>query len=334
MVESRFQILSLDGGGLKGLFTASFLAEWEKNTGLRVVDQFDLIAGTSTGGIIALALGMGFPAEQVLAFYLEEGERIFPPAMLRKLKKLVVTAYSDEGLNDALNRYFGDRRLGESTARLIIPAYSAEAGEIYLFKTAHHPRLRNDFRERAVDVARATAAAPTYLAPAVRESGLQLIDGGIWANNPIMVAISEALGYLEQPVDSLAALRIGTTEEVVSASDFPHDSGGVLSASPVIDFMMRAQAQSARSMAFHILRPGRFVEVNPTVAPNEYALDKVSKELVKLGDFHYRQASAELGDQGFFDHKAEPFEPVYTLSVAPTGEAVDRSGSTSKRGAT
>ncbi len=334
-MSTRFQILSLDGGGLKGLFTASFLAELEKNTGSRVVDHFDLIAGTSTGGIIALALGLGFSAEQVLEFYLEEGERIFPPSMLRKLKKLAVTAYSDEGLNDALDRYFEDRKLGESTARLVIPAYSAEAGEIYLFKTAHHPRLRNDFRERAVDVARATAAAPTYLAPAVRESGLRLIDGGIWANNPVMVAIAEALGYLAQPVDAIAALRVGTTQEVVSASDFPHDSGDVLSASPVIDFMIRAQAQSARSMAYHILRPGRFVEVNPTVTPNEYALDKVSKELVKLGDFHYRQASAELGDRGFLDHKAEPFVPVYTLSASPTGEAGDNyTGSSTKGGAT
>lgn len=86
--KKRFQILSLDGGGLKGLFTAAFLANWEKEQRTRVVEHFDLIAGTSTGGIIALGLGLGFSAEEIKNLYLEKAEQIFPPEPPRKREAL------------------------------------------------------------------------------------------------------------------------------------------------------------------------------------------------------------------------------------------------------
>jgi uncharacterized protein len=76
--SKRFRILSLDGGGIKGAFTAAVLAEWEKATGRVIVDHFDLFSGTSTGGIIALGLGLGIPAERMLQFYKEQGPKIFP----------------------------------------------------------------------------------------------------------------------------------------------------------------------------------------------------------------------------------------------------------------
>jgi uncharacterized protein len=76
--SKRFRILSLDGGGIKGVFSAAVLAEWEKRTQLKIADHFDLIAGTSTGGIIALALGLGLQAEEILRFYKEQGPKIFP----------------------------------------------------------------------------------------------------------------------------------------------------------------------------------------------------------------------------------------------------------------
>jgi uncharacterized protein len=154
---------------------------------------------------------MGLPAEKILHFYLNKAGTIFPEKALGNLKHWYDVKYRPDGLEAALKEVFGDRLLGESIRPLIIPAFYAKRGEIYLFKTPHHKRLLNDWREKVSDVARATAAAPTYLAPFTKESGMQLVDGGVWANNPVMVGISEGLGYCSRPQNTIAALRIGST---------------------------------------------------------------------------------------------------------------------------
>jgi patatin-like phospholipase/acyl hydrolase len=310
-MRERFQILSLDGGGLKGIFTAAFLANWEEDTGTRIVDHFDLITGTSTGGIIALGLGLGLPAAEILRFYKTKAESIFPQGALGNLRHWFLVKHSPEGLETALREVFGDRTLGESKRPLVIPAYYARRREIYLFKTPHHRRLRSDWREKVTDVARATAAAPTFLSPHVKASGLELIDGGLWANNPVMVGVSEALGYFAKPQDCVAALRLGTTYEVPSVEAFRSEGGTISMAAAAIDFMMRGQERSASAMAGHILGADRFYEVNPHAAPGDFTLDKLSEELVAIADLEYRFHSSNLEDRGFFNHLAEPYSPYY-----------------------
>src|SRR6201997_4393743 len=112
----RFGILSLDGGGIKGTFTAAVLAEWEKHSGKVIADHFDLIAGTSTGGIIALALGLGLPAAKILEFYQKEGPKIFPNITTQQklslnLRHLWEPKYSAAPLRKALEGVFGERRV-------------------------------------------------------------------------------------------------------------------------------------------------------------------------------------------------------------------------------
>jgi len=157
------KILSIDGGGIKGVFPASFLATVEDTVGGNVGDFFDLIVGTSTGGIIALGLGMGMSARDILQFYEDLGPIIFHGSRVgRILRSLVRAKYDQEPLRNALTNTFGDRRLGESKTRLMIPSLDLETGEVYIYKTSHVPHLQRDYKERIVDVALATAAAPTY----------------------------------------------------------------------------------------------------------------------------------------------------------------------------
>jgi patatin-like phospholipase/acyl hydrolase len=312
MTAERFQILSLDGGGLKGLFTASFLANWEKETGKRVVDHFDLIAGTSTGGIIALGLGLGLSAEQIKNLYIEKAELIFPPTIFSATKHWVSEKYTSEGLQNALKELFGDKRLGDSSTRLLIPAFDPKFHGIHIFKTAHHRRLRTDYKQTAVHVALATSAAPTYLPAEMAESGLQLVDGGVWANNPVSLAVVEALDYLGSERKNIFALRIGTTSEVVS-KDLKISGGKLAMVAPVIEFMMRGQAQAASGMVMHLISKDHFHEIDPMVAPGDYHLDKLSKELVAMGAAEWRHQSSELMDLGFLDHTASAFEPTYSL---------------------
>ena len=189
MTAERFQILSLDGGGLRGIFSAAILARLEEDLDTSIVDHFDLIAGTSTGGVIALGLGLGMRPRQIVEFYTRLGPRVFRnPLGLRSARQLLRAKYAPGPLRSALADVFGDRTFGQSTKRLVITSYNLGTDDVYLFRTAHHPRLVRDWRERAVDVAMATSAAPTYL-PGFPLSGTRLVDGGVWANNPAMVAV-------------------------------------------------------------------------------------------------------------------------------------------------
>ena len=309
--DGKFQILSLDGGGLKGLFGVSFLAAWEECEGRSVTDFFDLIAGTSTGGIIALALGLGYSAKEILQFYLKEAASIFPASALAGIRHWVSTKYRADGLELALRQYFGDRKLGASRVPLLVPAYYPKAGGLYIFKTPHHPRLRNDFREFVRDVARATSAAPTYFPAYKGESGVELIDGGVWANNPVMLAITEAMGYLAIPQECVCVLRIGTTTTVPSVRSISDEGGKVGMVKGVLDYMMRGQEQSASTMALHLLGERRYHEVNITAAAGDFELDRLSEELIGLGRNQWRLHSSNLADKAFLDHKPKEYRPCY-----------------------
>jgi len=193
-----FRILSLDGGGIRGVFPAAFLARLEEHLEHPIGHYFDLIAGTSTGGIIAIGLGLGLSAGDILKLYVDQGPAIFGQEhgaiqnwvrrRLRGMAHWFVTKHPSAPLYSALESVLGRRRLGESRTRLVIPAWHPILERVYIYKTAHHSRLETDYKEPAIDAAMATAAAPTFLKPHMTESAVELIDGGVWANNPIGVA--------------------------------------------------------------------------------------------------------------------------------------------------
>ena len=213
---SCLQVLALDGGGLRGIFTAATLAAWEEDFGTPVSDHFDLIVGTSTGGIIAVALGLGVRPAEVLSIYVDHGDRIFPRAGRARrglFRRFLRPRYGAVELRAVLRDRFGDRVLGDSRARLAIPAYDLAADHVHLFRTPHHPDLRRDWRVSAVDVALATAAAPTFL-PAHRMEAHRLIDGGVWANNPALVGAAECFDRLGGERGRIRVLSVGTTSEV------------------------------------------------------------------------------------------------------------------------
>lgn len=121
----RFQILALDGGGLRGIFSAAVLAGLEEDLGISIVDHFDLITGTSTGGIIALGLGLGLSPRQMVEFYVEAGPTVFRNRMgLRTARQFLRAKYAAGPLRSALTDVFGSRTFGESTKRLVIPSYN------------------------------------------------------------------------------------------------------------------------------------------------------------------------------------------------------------------
>jgi patatin-like phospholipase/acyl hydrolase len=144
-----FQILSLDGGGVRGLYSAAVLAKLEEKYGVRIVDHFDLITGTSTGGIIAIGLGLGMLPREIVRFYVESGSRIFRNRFgWRNWAHWLYRKYAADPLRTALNHNgaFGERRLGDSKSRLVIPAFNLAHNKVRVFKTPHHERLRTDWQ--------------------------------------------------------------------------------------------------------------------------------------------------------------------------------------------
>jgi uncharacterized protein len=287
---STFRILSLDGGGIMGAFAASALATLEEKTGKRIIDHFDLITGTSTGGIIAIALAMGKTAEENREFYRAEGPKIFPPGgflggWLKRLRHLFASKFSPEELREAITAVIGEAPLGAAKCRLVIPSYDVDQGRVYLFKTAHHPHFQDtDVHVPAVDVALATSAAPTYFPAHPIPGHGTFVDGGVWANCPAMVGLTEAVRFLGQDPRDVRLLSVSTTSYPFRLADTKR-LGGVLNwNATLIETLIFGQEQGAVAQATCFLQE-RFHRITYVSQPGLYGLDNVrmAQELINIG---------------------------------------------------
>lgn len=320
------RVLSIDGGGLKGVMPAAFLAEVERATGCRVVDHFDLVVGTSTGGIIALGIGLGLPCSQILEFYKEKGPEVFGHyggkvrVELRKvrrwIKQLFTNKHPPESLCLALKGVFGKRVIGESQTRLVIPVWDSTQRQPRLFKTAHHQRFELDYRESVVNIAMATAAAPTYFPAYQSDSGLELVDGSIWANNPSTVAAVEATAVLGWASDNVLLLSLGCTDERLIV---PKRMGRGRGALVAVNMLMQGQSLGANATARTLLGGGGgerdpVQRVDVTVERNFAQLDttKNLSKLEGLGKDSARQLLPKLRKEFFASPKREfiPFHEI------------------------
>lgn len=240
MDSEVFKILSIDGGGIRGIIPCQILAELENDLicrdgkDARLCDYFDLIAGTSTGGIIAIGIALGIRVQTILDLYLNHGEEIFPSRNQRTISKIINIFqgnpfYQRKRLKELLqiayegNTGISDVRIGHAKTRLIIPTYSLSNREIHVLKTSHSPKLQRDYQIPAVDAALSTAAAPAYFTPYDfqynnigkdgDESMSKMVDGGIVANNPAFMALLEATNCLNIPLENIRLLSLGTGEE-------------------------------------------------------------------------------------------------------------------------
>lgn len=310
--ENReFRILSLDGGGIRGIFPAAFLAGLEERFlgGASIADYFDLIAGASTGGIIAIGIGAGLTAAQLRDIYIERGSELFNPnwRYLNNLLRLFVAPYKAETLEGIMQDVLGDRLFGESQTRLCVPSFEGKYSEVYVFKTPHHPDFREDWNEKMTKVAVATAAAPTYLRP-VEEGGYTFVDGGVWANNPVMVGLVDALSCFDVRRDQVRILSLGCGNEPYKIGRLRRRFGGMAMWYDIIFAAMRLQSCSALGQAGLLIGRDRLIRVD---APNQgepIALDDLKRAVAELPDYAL-DALHEHGDAVFNDFLQEPSIP-------------------------
>ncbi|MCK4825761.1 patatin-like phospholipase family protein [bacterium] len=317
-MSDRFQILSIDGGGVKGLFAAAVLAYIEDDLGTYIIKHFDLIVGTSTGGIIAIGLGLGMRPREIAEFYVSKSPEIFPSKFFCRWHKtayqLRKRKYSNGPLRGVLQAYYGRKRLGDSKKRLVIPSYNLSDDDVYLFKTAHHERFRRDYKVPAWKVGLATSAAPTFFPCFKGIDSLRLIDGGIWANNPTMIGLTEAIGVLKIDPQKISILSLGTSDEVVDRPKSLDDGGLWRWKKQAVEVVMRGQSLGAINQTKLILGENKILRVDPKVPEGLFELDKVSTEDHIAKAAHQSRIFMPEIKKRFMDHEAPAFIPFHKFS--------------------
>jgi patatin-like phospholipase/acyl hydrolase len=216
---TKYRILSLDGGGLRGLITARMLDRLTKDHRINGwLDNTDLFAGTSTGGILALGLAYGKKPDEICDLYLEKGRKIFDDSIwdnIRDLGKTIGADYSNSNLKAELKRIFGKNTLGQLEKKVAIPTFDLDNEDKN--KRTWKPKIFHNYKggdsdnaALIADVALYTSSAPTYF-----PSADGYIDGGVYANNPSVVAIAQAISKRNAPsekavLDEIVLLSIGT----------------------------------------------------------------------------------------------------------------------------
>ncbi len=345
----NFKILSLDGGGLRAAFTAAFLDGLEsilRETGQlepneSIASYFDLIAGTSTGGIIATALAMGRDAASILAFFQQQGPKVFDRQPRTKLRKtlqflpdrvlglfgqdtdsIMRAKYGSLPLDQAITELLGSKTMADAKFRLIVPASRLTVGRPIVFRTAHLPGQIRDKQISAKDVAMATTATPMLFPPHRIENPAQpgqYVDGGIWANHPGLLAFSDAMRISKLSsseksefsvpsfsMDNIQLLSIGNGQSP-SSSEMPPEKAGLKTWLPrLMDHILTTQSQGTHVILRHMMAPGNYHRIN--FDHNGWKLDGIDRlqTLIDLGHCEARNLSSRIPST-FFRSKANQF---------------------------
>jgi hypothetical protein len=319
------RVLSIDGGGVRGIIPATILAELERRTKRPIAQLFDLIVGTSTGGILALGLTTPDPkdrslprhrAAELVTLYEKEGERIFPATPLKAIRGLFGPKYSPEGLEQVLKDYLGENTLlGDALTNVMIPAYAMEERHHGFFTTY----ADESFYIYMWEAARAASAAPTYFPPFrtpvywgprdnpqnTRKSHVALIDGGVFANNPAPYALSFAKRYVyDHPTDPnpkrpydikhpILLLSLGTGQVPPSTSFEDAWNWGLLGwAGPVIDILFSDPGIEDETRGLMSFSDSYFRLQPRTLTDSTATLDNASsdniRELKRIADDYVR----------------------------------------------
>ncbi|MFB2922712.1 CBASS cGAMP-activated phospholipase [Aerosakkonema funiforme] len=311
-----FRILSLDGGGIRGVIPTVILEEVEKLIDRPLNQYFDLIAGTSTGSILAAAIATGRRSREILELYRQKGKTIFPytsrwsPQRLKLLLEYGFSApkFSDRGLINALKEQFGNIKLSDidTSPRLLITAYDTIDRETIVFKSwqKYKPWIDAPLWELCVS----SSAAPTYF-PAhllkTQDKDYSLIDGGVGANNPTACAVAEAL-RLDNPVREISVLSIGTgnsTNSIPFAQVRAWGVGNWIWGGRLIEVLFDASSDINDYITRQVMSPpeledrasNRYLRLQPTIKKDmiDDATDKNIARLIELTQ-NYMQPNREL----------------------------------------
>ncbi len=280
-------LLSLDGGGVRGIIEAVALQELEKTLGVpNLMNTFDIFSGSSTGALVACGLAIGWPAEKILNIYLTKTPKVFPPSVFAKLKHrftellagsgLSVPKYSSSEFETLLKETFGDMEFGELPKKTIVTSYDIKLRTPVIFKSWQEKYKKLKVR----DVAQASASAPTYLPPTkllLDGNDSFLVDGGIVANNPSICAIAEAcrLGY---DMASIVLVSLGTGSSLQALNGNGTRDWGIIQWAPhIIESLMDGASDVSTYQAIQILGESNVFRFQLSIPSDHAKLDDANQ---------------------------------------------------------
>lgn len=313
-MNDKIKVLSLDGGGVKGYLSAKILANIElllneeNKENINIGQRFDLIAGTSTGGIIACLLSVGISAKEIFELY----EKLIPEIFSSKSRGFLKPKYSNKILRQELKEKLGGKTLKDVITKLCITSVDVENSSPRFHKSNYFDDGRNAPRqdEKLIDLALATSAAPTFFSLVDTKYSTNLTDGGIVANNPSLVSVVDAM-QISGDIQSVFLLSIGTGEQC----HMPYDvdklkSGGKFKwmlqfkvrnflsnwfkhiGSPLLELLMESQSKLAHFQTGFLLKENQYVRINPKLSVSVELDDKDKIDSLKnLADINLSQLS-------------------------------------------
>lgn len=307
------RILSIDGGGIRGIYPATILSELEEMLEFPIYRYFDLVAGTSTGGIIALAISLGIESSKIVEFYEQHGPKIFGGSKIRKwFRHIFKDKYQREPLDDALGEVFGQTLIDDCKTRVVIPSMDMATGKVYLYKTCHSPDFVRDYRKPIREAALATSSAVTYFPNYVNSTQDILTDGGLWANNPTLFAIVDALGILDWSKSDIRVLSIGCIDRPFDENF--HKRAGILGfvRSRPVDIFMGMQSESAMSAANTLIGRRNIIRVNDN---GDFGIDSVDEipAMKQMARSQFLKRKDEIIGKFFEAPVQTPFKPYRTF---------------------
>jgi uncharacterized protein len=308
----RIKVLAIDGGGIRGIIPAIILEAFEKALGKPPHQVFDLIAGTSTGGIIALGLGTKskgdgpYSSRDLLDLYVQNGPAIFHRRPLTSLRQIFRPKYSPAALESILTKYFGDAAFSSALTNLLVSSYDLQSQLPFFFKSErakHDPSY--DWNVR--DIARATSAAPTFFPPFHLQRGGQdyaLVDGGVFVNNPAMAAYAEARSIFPD-AQQYVVVRVGTGDRQDHISFAAARNWGLLSwAREIVPVLMDSVSEAVDfelgqlpGCTYHPFQPnldGASNEMDDVSAENLSNLQSLANRYVESAGPQIAAACADL----------------------------------------
>lgn len=331
-----FKILSLDGGGIRGAFGASFLARVEAELATPISKYFDLVVGTSTGAILATAIASGVPAAKVRDLYEQSGPKIFSRSVSRlnnainwlarfkirdfDLDHLLRAKYEPTELRKALDWVLEETVFKDVLlTRLLVTAVDLTKSQTTVFRTPHLPGMIRDPMMPLVDAVMSSTAAPTYF-PMHRYNNGSFCDGGVWANNPALIAFAEAMRISRECADDslgnfgpgdIKIVSIGTGTRQYDFQPEGEAPGIWAWKDSLIEVIGLSQSQAASFTLKHLLgNDDQVMRVDFELRSAEWKLDNVAllSDLIHLGDEAAVERLGELRE--FIGGEVVPYKPV------------------------
>lgn len=294
MHRETFNILSIDGGGIRGVYAVAILCKMQENLAGHLQEKFDLITGTSTGAIIAAGLSVGIPPKTILDMYKDQGEYIFKKSLWGGF---IRPKYDNEKLKQVLDDVFEDKTFRETKTRLMVTATNISDGMPWVFKSHYHQRLTRDTDVKLADAVLASCSAPLYFNPYEHDEQL-LVDGGLWANNPALAALVEALGHnIGISRYKIRLLSIGTG---INIKHYPlewieKEWGATRWGVGLIDLIFNMQSFSVEKYLRTIMKEEQYLRINFTLDDNLGIGDvKTMDTLIEKGIDDYNKYEDEI----------------------------------------